>query len=443
MISAIEERLNDATARGLAAAVTVAIRDGVIAPGTRLPPIRNLARELTLSPTTVSACWRQLTVSGVVRADGRRGTIVLDRSTPAPSRYASAMHGQSELPLDLSTGIPDGRLLPSLDGLPQTTPLVPQGYLSPSVLPALGDIALADWPCPAEEIAVVDGAMDGIDLVVRTHVSYGDRVAIEHPSYTPIVDLLESVGAEIIPLAMDHEGVLPAELRAALQTPLTAIILQPRGQNPTGVTMTGERAQALAALIEPTGTLVIEDDSCGAIATSPPLSLGRWLDGRVVHVRSYSKSHGPDLRVAVMSGPADVINQVEARRRLGQGWTSRLLQQLLVGLLTDTEAIATVDRARQTYAARRRALVEELARHDIVVGGTDSLNLWVPVADEPAALVRLARAGIGVAPGSAFILKPGYPHHIRVSAGLVPLERAAEVAEALAQASNTGRRVRR
>ena len=135
MISAIEERLPDSTARGLALAITCAIRDSMITPGTRLPPIRALARELALSPTTVSAGWQLLGRSGVVRADGRRGTVVLDPVTPAPTRYRPAMNWQAGLPLDLSTGIPDGNLLPTLDGVSLPSPLTPYGYLSPSVLP--------------------------------------------------------------------------------------------------------------------------------------------------------------------------------------------------------------------------------------------------------------------------------------------------------------------
>lgn len=435
VISGIEERLLEPTARGLAQAVTAAVRDGVVTPGSRLPPIRVVARELAISPTTVTSCWRLLASSGVVRADGRRGTVVLDRSTPAPSRYQAAMSWQSELSRDLSTGIPDGALLPSLDRLMPTPQLTSYGYLTPSVLPELREVALHDWPYPTPDVAVVDGAMDGVDLVVRTQVRRGDRVAIEHPAYTPFVDLLESVSAHIVPLEMDDEGIRVGELERALGSPLSAVLLQPRAQNPTGVTMSPERARALSRVLDRSGVLVVEDDSTGAIANSDPLSLGRWLPEQVAHVRSYSKSHGPDLRIGVMSGPETVLQQVGARRRLGQGWTSRLLQQVLVMMLTDPAAVATVASARETYAARRRTLVDALARSGIEVRGEDGLNIWVPVADEASALVRLAREGIGVAPGNAFILDRRYPHHIRVTAGLVPEAHGEDVATALAAAA--------
>lgn len=438
LISAIEERLPENTVRGLSQAVTAAIRDRQITPGMRLPPIREVARELAMSPTTVSSCWRLLARSGVVSSDGRRGTVVLDRAAPAPTRYRAALDWQTEMRLDLSTGTPDRNLLPSLAGISLPSSLTPPGYLAPPVVPELRDLVLADWPCAATEIAVVDGAMDALDLLVRTQVGFGDRVAIEHPGFTPFIDLLESVGARIVPLDLDEEGIRPDGLAGALASPLAALVLQPRAQNPTGVTMSPARARELATLLRPTTTLVVEDDSAGSIATSAPVSLGPWLPERLVHIRSYSKSHGPDLRLAAMSGPEEVLIQIEARRRLGQGWTSRLLQRLLAMLLTDPDTIATVERARRTYARRRAAMVDALAARGVEVGGDDGLNVWVPVQDEAVALVRLARDDIGVAPGSAFVLRPGYPQHVRVTTGLIPEEWIEQVATSLAAAAVPG-----
>ena len=76
-------------------------------------------------------------------------------------------------------------------------------------------------------------------------------------------------------------------------------------------------------------------------------------------------------------------------------------------------------RARDAYAERRARLVDALAAEGIAVGGTDGINIWVPVGDETAAVVRLASRGIGVAPGAPFAVLPGQPPHIRVTAGLL------------------------
>ncbi|MFX9858901.1 hypothetical protein ABTP71_18440, partial [Acinetobacter baumannii] len=92
--------------------------------------------------------------------------------------------------------------------------------------------------------------------------------------------------------------------------------------------------------------VVIEDDHSGLICSAPDVTLARWIPGQVVHVRSFSKSHGPDLRIAALGGPAHIVERVVSRRMLGPGWTSRLLQTVLLGLLTDDGAVARVRTAR-------------------------------------------------------------------------------------------------
>ena len=114
MLSAIEERLEEHSSRGLAQAVSRAVRDGVLRPGARLPAIRVLATALGLSPTTVSAGWALLARSGAIRTDGRRGTTVASLAEPAPGRYRRALERQLDFALDLSTGTPDPALLPNL-----------------------------------------------------------------------------------------------------------------------------------------------------------------------------------------------------------------------------------------------------------------------------------------------------------------------------------------
>ncbi|MEP7369691.1 MAG: aminotransferase class I/II-fold pyridoxal phosphate-dependent enzyme, partial [Dermatophilaceae bacterium] len=120
----------------------------------------------------------------------------------------------------------------------------------------------------------------------------------------------------------------------------------------------------------------------------------------------------------------------------GQGWSSRVLQRVLLNLLTDPAAVATVAHARDEYTRRRVALVAALASRGIHIADGDGLNLWVPVHDESAAIVRLARQGVGVTPGSPFEVIPGGGSHVRVTAGLVTAGHE-DLAEVLAAAANT------
>jgi DNA-binding transcriptional MocR family regulator len=445
VLSALEERLEEPTSKGLAHAVSAAIRDGVLDAGDRLPPIRTVAAELALSPTTVSAAWGLLARSGTVATDGRRGTTVLDqRGTPAGGRYRRAVEHPAAFALDLSTGVPDPDLLPDLGpALRAMTSAPPTGsYLDDPVLPALAEVLRADWPAPTVELTVVDGAMDAMELVVRTALRFGDRVVVEDPGFPPLLDLLESVGVQVVGVPLDEEGLRLDPLREALTHPVRAVFLQPRAQNPTGVTMTAARAADLADLLDGTATLVVEDDSAYGLSTSSLTSLARWRPDHTVHVRSFSKAYGPDLRLAAVSAPAELHRAISARRQLGQGWSSRLLQQVLVGLLTGAGSRRQVATAASRYAARRAELVARLHELGVEVGGSEGLNVWVPVHDETAAVVRLASQGIGVAAGAPFRVAADDAGRVRVTVGLVR-EDMARVAEAIAVAATAGTRVSR
>ena len=442
VLSAIEARLDEPTARGLATAVGRVLRDGELSGGDRLPPIRTVARELALSPTTVSAAWSILARAGAIRTAGRNGTIVAEQAQqPAEGRIRRVVDPRAHFALDLSTGVPDDALLPSLTTALRTLSRAgaSESYLEDPVLPELQERILADWPMPASTLAIVDGAMDAVELVVRSQLRYGDTVVVEHPEFPPVLDIFEAAGVGVIGVRLDDEGVVPAELAAALERGPRAFFLQPRAHNPTGICTSARRAEELARVLAaaPQPVLVVEDDSAGAISSAPDVSLGAHLPERTVHVRSFGKSHGPDLRLAAVSGPDDVLAGIARLRQLGQGWSSRLLQRVLLHLLSDDAAIAEVVHARETYAARRAAFCEVLGEHGVVVPGRDGLNVWVPVADEAAALLRLASQGIGVLPGGPFQVFAGDGAHVRVTVGALDRE-LVHVAERVAEAARLG-----
>ncbi len=413
--------LQDYSSRGLAHAMGEAVRAGQLREGDRLPPIRTVAKDLQLSPTTVSAAWSALARRGVIRTDGRRGTTVAGEGTPGPTRYRRALDSRTSFALDLSTGVPDPALLPTLTSALRR---VPQSggngsYLDDPVLPDLRAVLRDTWPYDAESLTVADGAMDALDLICGVHLEPGDTVAVEHPCFPPMLDLLDACGMRLHGLAMDDEGPTVEAVRVAVRRRVAAVVLQPRAHNPTGICMSAQRAQELAEVLRETDTLVVEDDSAGEVGSSPYLSLGRWIPDQVLHIRSFSKSHGPDLRLAAVSGATARVDPLSERRLLGQGWSSRLLQAVLVELLTGKEPVRRVLAARQAYADRRAGVVDALAAEGVRVPGTDGLNVWLPVLDEAAALVQLAGRGIGAAAGSPFHVVPDDSAHLRITTGLV------------------------
>lgn len=453
-VTLIVAAVTEHSARGIAAAVNRLVSQGAFGPGDRLPTVRHLATALDASTTTVAEAWSQLGRIGIIEGRGRQGTFVtgpIRRSGPGragPGRYRRLTAPAGRYRLDLSTGTPDVALLPDLrpalarlDGTALTT-----SYLDRPVLPELEAAVRARLPFPAEAVTVVDGALDALDRLATQHVRLGDRVLVENPAFPPLLDLLSLLGAEIIALPLDEAGIVPDALTAALDLDPVALFLQPRSHNPTGISMTCERARTLADLLAGRDVLVVEDDHSGAISGAEDVSLGAWLPAATVHVTSFSKSYGPDLRLASVAGPSSVVEPLVDRRLLGAGWSSRLLQAVLVELLGDDGTAAAVATARATYAERRKLVVTGLESRGVACGAGDGINLWVEVPDEQAAVVALASHGIAVAPGAPFVWAREPIDHVRITVGLVAADHdavAADIAAAVATSgSGTPRRTR-
>ncbi len=438
------DEIETRTPAGIAAALGRLITSGRIVPGDRLPTVREFASELGVSPATISHAWQALTSAGLIVSRGRSGTFVREHAPRwLPARSQSMAGFAQPTRIDLSRGTPDPELLPALG---PALSRVSQRAVTPSyqdlpVIPELLSVLMATWPFHAEAITVVDGALDAISRSLDQVTRFGDRVLVENPGFPPFFDLLDQIGVERVPVDIDEHGIVPASFAAALRLSPAAVILQPRAQNPTGASMTAERAKELARLLTASkaaaDTVVIEDDHSGEISIAADVSLGRWLPERTLHVRSFSKSHGPDLRIAALGGPAALVDPIVARRMLGPGWTSRMLQTILHDLLTDGDSIAQVSEARRIYFARQKALYDSLGALGLPVPQADGINTWLPVADERDAIVRLAASGIRVAGGSPFLaetppIEPGA--YIRVTAGALAGE-VEVVAQALASAA--------
>jgi DNA-binding transcriptional MocR family regulator len=429
------------TARRIAATIGRLVSSGALEVGARLPTVRELSRRLGVSPTTVSEAWRRLAEVGAIETRGRNGTFVRRPTGPGgPRRYRQISEGPGHFALDLSSGTPDPDLLPDLAPVVAkvSRQSLTSSYLDHPVLPALDDELRATWPFPPAAITVVDGALDALDRVANVALHLGDRVVVEHPGFPPMLDLLERMTCDVIGVDVDDEGLDIDQLRTIVDDrPPVAVLLQPRAQNPAGVAMSRRRARAIADAVRTAPTVVIEDDHANDISAAPLVSVGRWLPERTVHIRSFSKSHGPDLRLAAVGGAGSVVTAVENRRLLGPGWSSRILQSVLVELIRDPATGDVLEAARAAYSDRRRRVCEILEAHGVGWTGADGINLWVAVDDERAAVVALAARGIGVAPGTPFLVRPdSATDHIRVTVGLLAdPDRLEHVATAIADAA--------
>jgi len=425
----------------IATSIETAIRAGGLQPGDRLATVRGLAAALGVSPVTVAAAYRRLSERGLLSAAGRRGTTVC--SGPLlPSRVESP-----RLPSgvrNLADGNPDPALLPDLRAATARLRLPRRLYGDEPTLPELLDLARAELRRDGIDplaVTVVGGAMDGIERTLLAHLRPGDRVAVEDPCYPAVRDLVAAMGMTADPVVLDDYGPRPDDLERALSHGAAALMLTPRAQNPSGAALDEARTAELRAVLDRhPGTLLLEDDHAGAIAGVEALSLSGGHRGPWVVVRSAAKTLGPDLRLAVLAGDPTSVARVEGRQRLGTGWVSHVLQELVLTLLSDPATAKLVARAADTYTERRTGLVAALARRGLRAQGRSGLNVWIPVAEEGATVQQLLSRGWGVRGGERYRFRT--PPAIRVTtADLLPDEAerlAGDLAELLRPTRRTG-----
>ncbi len=416
------------------------IRDGTLAAGAVLPPVRDLAAKLGVSPGTVAKAYQRLRQRGVVETAGRNGTRVRSRPPVAALRAAAALPAPPGA-LDLSRGEPDTRLLPALGRHLRRLAEADQpavSYRDAGLVPELMAMArqkLAADGVPVAAVTVTGGALDGMERLLAAHLRPGDPVAVEDPGWANLLDLVAALGLEPVALPTDDDGPAEDGIRRALAAGARAAIITARAQNPTGAALTPTRAAALRALLaKAPDTLLIEDDHAGEIATAPLHTL-TGATHNWAFLRSVSKPYGPDLRLALLAGDEATVSRVEGRMRLGPGWVSTLAQRLVLELWRDKDVAALISHARHSYAERRTALREALLARGVPSRGRTGINVWVPVPDETRAVTALREAGYAVAPGALYRLAS--PPALRVTISPLSLSDMDDLAGAIALAVET------
>lgn len=400
----------------LVQALHESIRSGRLAPGTRLPSSRSLAKDLGIARNTVADAYGQLVAEGWLTARQGSGTEVADRHRSGTAdRGAPASRPVEPLPAarkfryDLMPGSPDVSLFPRSEWLAAARKALPSapneafGYSDPRGRIELRR-TLTDYLARArgvradpERILICSGYVQALSLLSEVLRGQGaTTVSVEEYGYDLHWDVLRSRGLEPVPVAVDEHGV-----RAELLTGQAAL-LTPAHQMPIGVPLAPARRSAAVDWARESGAVLIEDDYDGEFRYDrQQVGALQSLDPeRVAYTGTASKSLAPGLRLAWMALPDRLLEPVLAAKRTADLQTATLDQLILAEFIASGHYDRHVRRSRLHYRRRRDRLVELLAVRapEVKVAGISAgLHVLLDVPGDARDMVdRAARQGLAV-----------------------------------------------
>ena len=247
--------------------------------------------------------------------------------------------------------------------------------------------------------------MDAIERVLQAHLRPGDRVAVENPGYAALYDLLRARGLALEPVALDDRGMLAADLRAALARGAVAVVITPRGQNPTGAALDADRARELRAVL---------DEYPGALGRGRPPRARRRQRAAHAPVRGRPSAGPPrarsprrsDQTCALPCSPATPRRSPASRgaSNAGPAGSATSCRRSCSACGAIPPCASSSPSPSTIYAARREQLLACLAREGVRAHGASGLNVWLPVHEEAAVIGALMQRGWVLAPGAPYRL---------------------------------------
>ncbi|WP_172292895.1 PLP-dependent aminotransferase family protein [Pseudoruegeria sp. HB172150] len=453
LLSAI--KLDRESRRSISVQLYMALREiilsGGLRAGERLPATRVLAKETGVSRTTVIDAVDRLVSEGMVVSRIGAGTFVsdtLDSQRPAASAMVDPAPQDAKPRLSGTIASGEERYarrtwlphearafitaLPALDAFPMAHWArlsarhfrggrgAVMGYGQPKGLEALRRAiathlgALKGIRCNPEQIFVTCGAQQAFSLIGKLFLNGGDKVWIENPGASGARNALLSEGADLVPVDIDHEGIVVADGLAKAPGFRLAFVT-PSHQQPLGHVMSLQRRFELLQAVEAAQALIIEDDYDGEFyyGNAPqPALYSTDPAGRTIYVGTFSKTLFPSLRLGFLLVPERMVDAFE---RMFQSWASgpATATQAVVADFMDEGHFAThVRLMRRLYKARYDALMEagrtlpDTMRLQETSSGFHTLADLASGIDEQAVVTQAAEKGVIVAPLSRYCMQP-------------------------------------
>lgn len=408
----------------IADALEAALENGLLKPGDRLPPQRQLALQLKVDLTTVTRAYDEARRRHLLEGRGARGTYVA-----APKVALTPV-------LDLSMNIPpppEGVDFDDLlrQGLKQVLMRADNDLL---MTYHLGGGSLADrqagatWIAPMfgrvdpAHIVVCPGAQAAIAALILALTEPGDLILAEPTSYPGLRAAASQFGRRVMAVDADASGMTPAGMeQGCREYGARLVYLNPTLQNPTAATMPEARRMELAAVAQRCDVRIVEDDPYWLLATAPPPPIARFAPANVCYIATLSKCLTPGLRIAFL-----LIPDADERERFLAALRAFALMAAPLTAALATQWIHDGSAASLLAGVRAEAQVRHRMAHDVLAGRYegegDGLHVWLelPAYWTSYQLARAAaREGLVVTPAQAFATGEESRNAIRISLGSI------------------------
>lgn len=432
------------------------IQDGTLAPGYHLPPVRQLAEKLSINTGTVVSAYKELEHNGWIHSRKGSGSYVaappetIDQEI-APGSVPLEIHDPEFFPSTEAANLINMSrisLNPDIVSVEQFKKLIldvldrDQGHAfgyqeSQGFFPlreAIADYLHKDGiQTTATNLQIISGAQQGIDIVARSLLQYGDYVFTEAPTYPGAIAAFRSRGAKIIDIPLDQDGpnltILEKQLRRFRPK---LLYVMPNLQNPTGITYSTEKRNRIMGLARYYNVYILEDDYLRELnytknAMAPLKALDR--DDRVIYLKSFSKIFMPGLRLAFLNMPIHLSAQLLQVKHLTDISTSGLTQRVFDLYLRKKIWQKHIQNIRRIYETQfsftcqqAAALLPCSVHWEKPQGG---LSLWLqlpPQINAGTLCAAAAKQNLLLTDGSDFYPRPTDHHHIRISFSTLSLQ---------------------
>ncbi len=414
-----------------------------LAPGDRLPATRELAGQLGINRTTVSAAYELLEEDGFLSGQVGRGSFVADRVPTRGVDWNAMLRPMAVRPfsaasarISFAASRPPEQLFPVEDfrlscqevladrGLSSVLQLGSSAGYEPLRHYLIEQSRAEGVFGPDDDLLITNGCQQALDLIARSALRPGMRVAVEDPVYPGLRSVLAEADVDMVPLAVGAQGVEPDALA---RSGATLAVLTPSFQNPTGISLPLARREAVLRAASQNGIALVENDIYGALryeGDAVPTIKQIAVDAQTVLLRSFSKIAFPGLRLGWVIGPRALVAALRERKQLTDLHSDQFAQAVMLRFAKSGRLEA--HRQKMIEAGRERLRTALASAAEFLPSGTrwtqpeGGLNFWITLPagmDAALLLERAAREGVGYLPGNVFAVDGGHDSSLRLSFG--------------------------